>query len=415
MRRGDMRRGTQLHEFQPAGAASASEGRESYEHRPAGVRSVRSSGILGRLAVFPRVGEQRGADIVPGTSRRNNFDALRVLAALAVLISHSFAIAGDPQPAVGVMDVGTIGVMVFFGISGFLIAQSWSLDGHVGRFLTKRCLRIFPALIVLLLGCTLALGPIVSTLDADRYFADGQTWRYLVNNALLLTTDQLPGVFASLPYPLQVNASLWTLQVEMTAYVAIVVVGLLGGLRRIWVAPLLAAVLIVAPHGLVPWTRDLFVLQAFAVGSSLYVWRRQVPWRWSIAATGLAAWALSFEGLQLLLAVAVIPYATILVAYRGPALLRRLTAHGDFSYGLYLWAWPVGQTVALLLGPSATTLVVIAVSLPISYALAAVSWKLIEAPALRLKKRYAGPAPEPRVHVPEVESALAESRASAAA
>ncbi len=351
--------------------------------------------------------------IVPGASRINNFDALRLLAALAVLISHSFAIAGDPQPAVGVMDVGTIGVMVFFGISGFLIAQSWALDGHVGRFLTKRCLRIFPALLVLLVLCTLALGPIVSTLPADRYFTDSQTWSYLANNAFLLTTDKLPGVFVDLPYPLQVNASLWTLQTEMIAYLAIVVVGLLGGLRRMWLAPLIAAALIVAPHGFVPWENDLFVLQAFAVGTSLYVWRRHVPWHWAIAAIGLVAWAISFEGLQLLLAVAVIPYATILFAYRGPSALRRLTARGDFSYGLYLWAWPVGQTVVVLLGASATTLVVIAISLPVTYVLAVLSWKLIEAPALRLKKRYAGPAREPRVRVPEMEPAVTERHSPA--
>ncbi len=353
-------------------------------------------------------GKQSGARIVPGASRHNNFDALRLLAALAVLISHSFAIAGDPQPAVGVMDVGTIGVMVFFGISGFLIAQSWALDGHVGRFLTKRCLRIFPALLALLVLCTLALGPIVSALPADRYFTDPRTWSYLFNNALLLTTDNLPGVFADLPYPLQVNASLWTLQTEMIAYLAIVVVGVVGGLRHRWVAPVIAAALIVAPHGFVPWENDLFVLQAFAVGTSLYVWRRHVPWHWAIAAVGLAAWAVAFEGLQLLLAVAVIPYATILLAYRGPSALRRLTARGDFSYGLYLWAWPVGQVVALLFGASATTLVVIAISLPITYALAVMSWKLIEAPALRLKKRYAAPVREPRVRVPEVEPVMTD-------
>lgn len=359
-----------------------------------------------------RWGAQRfkGDDIVPGTSRLNNFDALRLLAALAVLISHSFAIAGDPQPHVGAMDVGTIGVMVFFGISGFLIAQSWLLDSHVGRFLVKRCLRIFPALVVLLLICALAIGPLVSSLGTGRYFGEAGTWAYLVNNALLFTTHELPGVFVNLPYPRQINASLWTLQIEMIAYLAIVVVGLTGGLRRMWFPPLVAAVLIIAPHGFVPWDNGLFVLQAFAVGSTLYVWREYVPWHWALAVVGLAVWAVAPEGLQMLLAVAVIPYATILLAYRGPTRLRRLTTHGDFSYGLYLWAWPVGQIVALVWGDSITTPVVIAVSLPISYALAVVSWKVIEAPALALKKRVAGRGVEPRVNVPEAEPVIMDGR-----
>lgn len=378
-----------------------------------GPRRERSGGAAGSAATdalgsgFSR---HKRDGVVPGSSRLNNFDALRLLAALAVLISHSFAIAGRPQPTVGVMDVGTIGVMVFFGISGFLIAQSWTLDAHVGRFLTKRCLRIFPALVVLLLICALGLGPLVTALSLERYLGETGTWTYLIANALLLTTHQLPGVFAELPYPLQVNASLWTLQVEMIAYLGIIVVGLFGGLRTMWSAPLIAAVLIVAPHGLVPWDNALFVLQAFAVGSTLFVWREHVPWHWALAAAGIAAWAIAPEGLQLGLAVTVIPYATILIAYRGPTALRRLTARGDFSYGLYLWAWPVGQVVALLWGDSVTTVAVIAISLPITYALAVVSWLLIEKPALALKRRLARRSVEPRVRAPDAEPAIADDR-----
>lgn len=308
------------------------------------------------------------------------------------------------------MDLGTIGVMVFFGISGFLIAQSWTLDAHVGRFLTKRALRIFPALVALLLICVLLIGPLVTGLAPERYFGDADTWSYLVNNALLWTTHELPGVFVNLPYPLQVNASLWTLQVEMIAYLSIVVVGLLGGLRYKWFPPLLAAVLIVAPHGLVPWTSSLFVLQAFAIGSTLYLWREHIPWHWALAAAGLLAWAVAPESLQLLLAVAVIPYATILIAYRGPTTLRRLTTHGDFSYGLYLWAWPVGQVVTLIWAGSITPVAVIAVSLPITYALAVLSWIAIEKPALALKKRFAGRGVEPRVHVPDIEPVIMDGQ-----
>jgi len=348
--------------------------------------------------------------IVPGGSRLNNFDALRLLAAFAVLVSHSFAISDRPQPAIGAMDLGTIGVMVFFGISGFLITQSWTLDGHAGRFLAKRALRIFPALIVLLLVCVLLVGPLVTALSTGRYFGDGGTWTYLIRNAALFTTHELPGVFVNLPYPRQVNASLWTLQVEMIAYLAVMAVGLLGGLRGIWFVPLVAAVLIVAPHGLVPWTSDLFVLQAFAVGSTLYLWRERVVWHWALAALGLVAWAIAPEGAQLLLAVAVIPYATILLAYRGPSGLRRLTSRGDFSYGLYLWAWPVGQVVTLLWGASITPFAVIALSLPVTYALAVVSWVLIEKPSLALKKRLARRSAEPRLEAPDAEPVVMDVR-----
>lgn len=339
------------------------------------------------------------AKVLPGASRLNNFDALRLLAAFAVVISHSFAIAGDPQPAVGAMDAGTIGVVVFFGISGFLITQSWSTDSHLGRFAAKRALRIMPALIVVLLVTTLILGPLASSLSAAAYFTSPATWSYLLQNAAMMTTHELPGVFTDLPYPRQVNAVLWTLQVEVLAYIGVAVIGLVGGLKTNtkWVAPLVATILIVAPHGLVPWTRSLFMLQAFGVGASLYVLREYVPWHLGFVVIGLIAWAVTPAGIQLLLVVTVFPYAAIFIAYRGPALLRKLTARGDFSYGVYLIGWPVGQIVALVWGTSVTTAIVIGASLPITYLLAMASWNYLEKPALALKKRLGGRRNEPRV------------------
>ncbi len=337
------------------------------------------------------------AEAVPGASRLNNFDALRLLAALSVVVSHSFAIAGNPQPAVGAMDLGTIGVVVFFGVSGFLITQSWITDPHLWRFAAKRALRILPALIVVLLVTTLVIGPLVSSLSPSAYLAQAGTWAYLIQNTAMITTGELPGVFTDLPYPRQVNAVLWTLQAEVIAYICVAIVGLVGLLRTKWFVPLATVVLVVAPHGLVPWTRELFMLQAFAVGASLYLMREHVPWHAGLAAIGLLAWSIAPEGLQLLLAVGVIPYATIFVAYRGPTILRRLTARGDYSYGIYLLGWPIGQVVALLFGSSVTTAIVLGVSAPITYLLAMASWTYIEKPALGLKKHLRGRHNEPRV------------------
>lgn len=324
--------------------------------------------------------------VSPGSTRVNNFDALRLLAAIAVVVSHSFALAGQAQPVIGVMDAGTIAVVVFFGISGFLITQSWATDPNLWRFAAKRGLRVMPALVVVVALTVVVLGPLVSSLPPGQYFRESGTWVYLLQNVLLVTTDELPGVFTDLPYERQVNGVLWTLQSEVIAYVGLAVVGVLGGLRTRWIPILVTVALIVAPHGLVPWDNGLFMTQAFGVGGCLYLLRGMVPWHPGLVVAGLLTWAVSPEGLQLLLAVGVIPYAAIFLAYRGPALLRRLTARGDFSYGVYLIGWPVGQSVVLLWGDSVTTGIVIAVSLPITYLLAMASWKFLERPALQLKR-----------------------------
>ena len=57
--------------------------------------------------------------------RQNNFDLVRVLAALFVLISHQHALNGLPEPTfLNVHTIGGLGVLIFFSISGFLVAQS---------------------------------------------------------------------------------------------------------------------------------------------------------------------------------------------------------------------------------------------------------------------------------------------------
>jgi len=97
------------------------------------------------------------------THQNDNFDALRLLGALSVLVSHQFALTGRPEPALLGIRLGTIGVLIFFAISGFLVTASWSRDPHAPRFLARRALRVWPALAVCLIGCiafvALALAP----------------------------------------------------------------------------------------------------------------------------------------------------------------------------------------------------------------------------------------------------------------
>jgi peptidoglycan/LPS O-acetylase OafA/YrhL len=316
-----------------------------------------------------------------------------------VLISHSFAIAGRSQPAVGVLDLGTIGVLVFFGISGYLIAQSWTADPHVWRYLAKRALRILPALVVTLSVTTLVVGALFTSLPARDYFSRAETWWYLLKNALLVTTDALPGLFQDTP-DARVNASLWTLRVEALAYLGIIAVGAAGGLRtRRWLPLVLTAVVFAAPHavGGLAALPELFVVRAFCVGTCLYVFRDLVPWHWTIALVALLVWVVAPPSAQWLAGPVVIPYVTILFGFRGPGSLRRLTSRGDLSYGIYLFAWPVGQALAAMWGPSITPAAVIAIGLPVTYALASLSWKLVERPALAGKKHLIGRSGGPRV------------------
>jgi peptidoglycan/LPS O-acetylase OafA/YrhL len=331
--------------------------------------------------------------------RVNNFDALRLLAALAVLVSHAFALAGHGQPMIGSAELGETAVWVFFGISGFLIAQSWVLEPRLWHYLAKRALRILPALIVVVLLTVLVLGAVATSLSTSDYYSRWATWAYALKNSLLVQTSTLPGVFTDNPYPQQVNGSLWTLAPESWAYLGIAALGLVHGLRYRWLPPLVAVALMAWPHdptGLLEFPKHVWMLQAFAVGTSLYVWRDHLPWHGAIAAVLVGAFALApGYSAQVALAVIAVPYAAIYLAYRAPAFLRGITDRGDFSYGIYLYAWPVGQAVVAL-WPGVGSWGLIAVSLPITCVLAVASWHVVERPALALKRRLPGARRDPR-------------------
>ncbi len=103
----------------------------------------------------------RLSDVV--ASRHNNFDLLRLLAAWAVLVSHSFAVVGEPEPLHQFgTTLGYVGVLVFFAVSGLLIRRSWEYDPSPRDFWIKRGLRLLPALATVAVLTAFVLGPLVT-------------------------------------------------------------------------------------------------------------------------------------------------------------------------------------------------------------------------------------------------------------
>ena len=153
---------------------------------------------------------------------------------MLVVVTHAWQVVGKPQPVPGAvgMDYGQIGVLIFFSISGFLVARSWSYDPKVLSFAMRRALRLLPALVVSLLFTALVLGPLLTTLSFKPYIQDVKTKYYVLFHLLMQQDLQLPGVFQDIPYKGIVNAPLWTLQLEVKAYALIAIIGLLGFFRR---------------------------------------------------------------------------------------------------------------------------------------------------------------------------------------
>jgi len=369
--------------------------------------------------------------------RENNFDVLRLLGASLVLVSHAFVVSGAAEPTIGRWPLGTFGVEIFFAISGFLIAMSWLSRPNLRGFAVRRGLRILPALAVAVVASALLLGPAITTLSPSAYLTNPETPGYIADNLLSIASGgfahgialDLPGVFQSQPDH-AVNLSLWTLPIEVRAYGILALLGVVGLLRGTFALTAVAFfALSVAPSGVVDlplvgapldFLRGADGLAAhltamFFVSAAFYRYRARVPLRLDFALLALAAAVLSLgtplERPVLLIAV---PYLVLSAAYLSWGGLRRLTWPGDVSYGIYLAAFPVQQTIVELWGgdrPGPLTIAFIA--FPVSYLLALASWHGVEKRALGLKHRLA-PARRsrsPRTNRPDVvDSAPAPSQ-----
>src|SRR6185436_18939048 len=124
----------------------------------------------------------------------------------------------------------------------------------------------------------------------------------------------------------------------------------------------------------------------FFGGALLYLYRARVRLRWDVLGVLVIVFlACSRTRWVPFLAVGLFPYLVLVLAYRTPAVFRRITAPGDVSYGLYLYAFPVQQALVASLGAGLGPLAMFALAFPITYVLALGSWRLVERRALEHK------------------------------
>lgn len=327
-------------------------------------------------------------------SRDNNFDLLRLLAAWAVLVSHSFALVGDPEPLHQLgTTLGNVGVLIFFAVSGLLIRRSWEYDPSPRDFWIKRALRLLPALGVVAVVTAFLLGPVVSTRSPGAYFSSWETWAYPLRLVLLIPFGAgLPGVFHDNLYAGAVNGPLWSLPVEVLAYAGLAVLGVTGLLRRKALVVGLAVLGLLWAAVWVPLTSEsvgaIYVLAAFALGAAAYTLRERVVLAWPVALLLLASCYVSGLGptpVRVVVWTVAAVYLSYWFAYALPPVGRLVRRWGDPSYGVYIWAFPVQQTIVQVAGHHLTAWGLVAIATPVTVLLAQLSWHLVEAPALRHK------------------------------
>jgi peptidoglycan/LPS O-acetylase OafA/YrhL len=355
----------------------------------------------------------------------DNFLLLRFIAASMVIFGHAYAMSGIPGAADFVarahlgegMYSGSLAVDIFFVISGFLVTGSYLHRANLEVFLKSRALRVLPAYATCMILTAYVLGAIYTELPLAEYWTSPETGAYVMVN-MQLGTDlvwKLPGVFVHNPHPDVINGSIWTLPAEVRMYLWVAILGVLGILRIRWLANATLATLVVVgifrpdQLPLVPHPTFIRLAAFFLAGGFCYINRSWIPISdWLLLALVAMAFAVRHTFASAWLVGAIIVYGSLWFAYRPD--FHLFNRAGDYSYGLYLWGFPVEQAVAHWFAISTSPLLIFSFSLPLTLAIAALSWHLIEKPALRFKTSISDREKKPHHAVPRVsnDSAIVE-------
>ena len=340
-------------------------------------------------------------------SKHNNFDLLRIAAALLVLASHSYPLTGNVDREIfgkllGYDSGGTWGVAVFFVISGFLVTKS-ATERAALDYLKSRALRIVPGLVLASLFDVFVVGLLFTTLPAREFLAHPQTWNHLRNGLVFGMEPSLPGVFAGQPERM-VNGSLWTLPIECSFYILLPLLGVFGLLRRRYflLLPAAAAVTLTVGLNALGWSWGnqggyLFVsVPSFAavknalfflIGGALWIYRDRVPLEPGLALCCVLLLAISgFTHAKWVVFYLAIPYLTIYLALAHPVPAKLYHTIGDLSYGTYLFAFPIQQAVVALAGADILPTRLTLAAAPLTLLMAAFSWHCVERRAMAFRR-----------------------------
>ena len=346
------------------------------------------------------------SDSDPTDSRSNNFNIIRVIAAFLVILGHMYFIMGlgNQLPVFAGQGIQAIGAKTLFVLCGYFITTSWIKDQHVGRYAVKRLFRIYPAFIVLVLLSVFVLGPIVTEIPRDQYFANIHTWEYF-KNLLLHPVYALPGVFTSLPYANVVNGSLWTIPLELAFYVLIPLMTIVPWKKKFPIVGIVLLVLFTAftfvrefvlfPKGinLVFWGNGLIqatdLIPPFLLGH-IFSFVDKKYFNWQIGT--IAFLTVSFLNVPLPYSDLVFPLAlAYFILSLGNAknpVFRNWFKKSDFSYGLYLYGFPIQQVMYILLRKANLHPILMTfICFVIVLGFAILSWYFVEKPANKLCKK----------------------------
>jgi peptidoglycan/LPS O-acetylase OafA/YrhL len=346
--------------------------------------------------------------------RNNALNVWRLTLAMGVILWHSWPLTGRGisfEPVRQLLGDGWVDG--FFAISGFLITWSWFRNPRARDYFLARSLRILPGFWACLITTAFIIAPISVAIQggsAAKLLQSDAPYAYVLGNgALSMHRPDVGGTPVGVPIFGIWNGSLWTLFWEVSCYIAIAILGVVGLLHRRWLVPALLALALywstklprstlfaegpsaqqhtdAAAQWLVMEVPAARFACMFLAGALLYQFRDAIPARWSLVAVSIVI-VLAASLLPNYRVIAAIPLAYAIIVSGALIHNKRLRLSTDLSYGVYIYAFPIQQLLVIcglaFLNPFAFAIIAAIITLPV----AALSWFLIEKPATSIKSR----------------------------
>ena len=328
--------------------------------------------------------------------RNNNLNFLRFIATVLVIICHAYPLSlGEDAIDIlgrmtdGQIHLGGVAVCIFFFFSGFFLNRSVNKGYGACQFFKARCIRIFPALIVVVFFCAFILGSCISYYSPAEYFSNSQTYEYLLNSVFILKHN-LPGVFESNIYNATVNGSLWTLPIEFVCYIGCYVAwktDLTNEKVMKFTIPLFCVsyvflYILLARSPLIQ--SALRPCGMFYCGMLFDTYRGKIRIRISyvlLCMGGLVAAAVLnvFDyGVILFL-----PHILIFLVFGTKRKLNWFAENYEISYTMYLCAWPIQQIIVMLFGGSMNPVANFLITIPLAMVVGYFLNIMVEKPVLK--------------------------------
>jgi peptidoglycan/LPS O-acetylase OafA/YrhL len=335
----------------------------------------------------------------------NNFDFIRLIAALLVILTHCFELfPGKVDPIFEctnhLLGGSFTGLCTFFFLSGILVTQSLRKSISWKNFLWRRFLRIYPAAWLCILSCAFILGPLVTTEKPGNYFFNRDFYKFLANCFLIRIHYSLPGVFEHSTNGPAIIGPFWSICLELKLYIGLFAVWLIGIPRK--KALLFLAVLIAILFNLLFFTESKKIVARFFIhpfnpysytiltplfllGVLCNLYQHKIivrsSWKWILISLFVISAYFHFFILTVFI---ILPSFILYLGTQPIGWVKKITPRADFSYGIYVFGQPVIRIVEIYLRP-ANVWICFSLSVIISVLLAMVSWYLVERKMKQLK------------------------------